>query len=354
MDLKEIKQAWYDASHPLGFTGLANVLKEAAPGQKKTLTEWLRSQETYGLHKRRLKKFPRRKVIAYGIGQQWQADLMDMTQVSKTNNGYNFILTVIDIFSRKAWFEPVKRKVAKNVAGALEAVIKRARYYPVYLQTDKGTEFYNNQVKKLLTRYNIRHFSTNSELKASICERLNRSLKEHIWRFFTYTGKPVWFEFLPAFEKAYNSRYHTAIKRAPDEVNKDNETEVWWRQYGKVLSKPKPKPKFKLGDRVRISKDYGIFGRGYYQNWTNEIFKITEVAIHDIVTYKIMDLNDEPVEGSFYEAELQKASPQELYKIEKVLRYKGTGKNKMALVRWLGYDDSFNSWIKADSIQQRI
>ena len=58
---------------------------------------------------------------------------------------------------------------------------------------------------------------------------------------------------------------------------------------------------------------------------------------------KIVEYNNEEIKGSFYEPELQKAT-QELFRIEKVIRTKGD----KSLIKWLGYIDSFNSWLDND------
>lgn len=50
--------------------------------------------------------------------------------------------------------------------------------------------------------------------------------------------------------------------------------------------------------------------------------------------------------GVFYEYQLQKAEEPEIYKIEKVLRWRKTPDgNKQALVRWLGYGPKFDQWV---------
>jgi len=69
---------------------------------------------------------------------------------------------------------------------------------------------------------------------------------------------------------------------------------------------------------------------------------VNEVLNTKPVTYRIVDLMGEPIKGSFYEKELQEAT-QETYRIEKVL--KRDYKKKLALVKWSGYPDKFNSWI---------
>ena len=79
--------------------------------------------------------------------------------------------------------------------------------------------------------------------------------------------------------------------------------------------------KFKVGDHVRISKYKNIFAKGYTQNWSEEVFVVSKIKDTVLWTYVISDLNGEPIAGSFYEKELQKAS-QEKLRIEKLLKEK--------------------------------
>ena len=107
-------------------------------------------------------------------------------------------------------------------------------------------------------------------------------------------------------------------------------------------------PKFKVGDRVRISKYKNVFVKGYVPNWSEDVFVVNEIKSTVPWTYEINDLNGEKIIGSFYEKELQKTSQQE-FRIEKVIKRKG---DKIH-VKWKGYDNSFNSWIDKASLVQR-
>ena len=98
-------------------------------------------------------------------------------------------------------------------------------------------------------------------------------------------------------------------------------------------------PKFKVGDRVRISKYKNVFAKGYVPNWSEEVFVVNKIKNTVPWTYETNDLNGEKIIGSFYEKELQKTS-QEEFRIEKVIKRKG---DKM-YGKWKGYDNSFNSW----------
>ena len=122
---------------------------------------------------------------------------------------------------------------------------------------------------------------------------------------------------------------------------KKNQGTVYFNLYGD-MDTLSSKPKFKIGDKVRKSKYKHIFQKGYQANWTEEIFIVDRVKYTNPITYKLKDLNDEEIQGSFYEPELLKAK-QEVFRIDKVIRR--DYKKKQALVKWKGYSDDFNSWI---------
>ena len=140
----------------------------------------------------------------------------------------------------------------------------------------------------------------------------------------------------------YNSTKHRTVKMRPINV-KDNT----YIDFGKELNDNDPR--FKVGDRVIISKYEGIFAKGYTQNWSEEIFLIKKIRNTAPWTYVINDLNGEEITGTFYENELQKANQKE-FRIEKVIKKKG---DKL-YVKWKVYDNSFNSWIDKKDLYEPI
>lgn len=140
------------------------------------------------LHRQARKNFKRRRVITKGIDDLWQADLVEMRSFSVYNKGYNYLLTIIDTFSKFAWGVAVRTKTGVEVTQAIESVFKKYRRIPKNLQTDDGKEFFNQDFNKLMLKYSINHYSTYSVLKASIVERFNRTLKNMMWKEFSFTG----------------------------------------------------------------------------------------------------------------------------------------------------------------------
>ncbi|XP_015119441.1 uncharacterized protein LOC107042770 [Diachasma alloeum] len=106
------------------------------------------------------------------------------------------------------------------------------------------------------------------------------------------------------------------------------------------------KIKFKVGDKVRISKYKNVFEKGYTPNWTTEIFTISHVVNTNPVIYKLVDYEEKPVEGGFYQEELTRVTYPDVYLVEKILRRRGN----RVFVKWLGFDSSHNSWIDKDDL----
>ena len=294
------------------------------------------------LHKPIKRNFTRRRVIVNHIDEIWCSDLVEMQQFSKWNKGYRYLLMVLDVFSKYSWIIPLKDKKGETVMNAFKTILKEGRK-PQYLWTDKGKEYYNKHVKELLDKNKITLYSTENEEKSSVCERWNRTIKSKMWKQFTMQGNTMYLGMLPKLVKQYNNTKHSSIKMTPVEVsNKKNEGVIYFNLYGDMETL-KQKQKFKIGDKVRISKyKRNVFDKGYTPNWTEEVFIVDRVKYTNPITYKLKDLNNEDIKGSFYELELLKAK-QDVFRIDKVIRR--DYKKKQALVKWKGYSDEFNSWI---------
>ena len=189
------------------------------------------------------------------------------------------------------------------------------------LWTDKGSEFISKHYKDFLKREGIKLYHTENEEKSSVVERWNKTMKTNMWKMFTVNNNTVYFDKIDKLVNDYNNAGNSSIKMSPVEASKKkNESKVWSNLYGDLTYLKPGKPKFSIGDKVRISKyKRKVFDKGYTPNWTEEIFVINKVLPTKPVTYSIVDLMGEPIEGSFYEQELQKAK-QQIFRIEKVMK----------------------------------
>ena len=306
------------------------------------------------LHKPIRRKFQKRKVFAKTVDDIWTADLVEMAPLAKFNKGYKYLLMIIDVFSKYGWIVPLKTKTGAAVAHAFKEVFHKSGRIPTRLWTDKGKEFYNKTMKELLKRNNnIILYSTENEEKSSVAERWNRTMKRNMWKYFTANNTHKYIDILPALVEKYNNTYHHSIKCKPkDAIDPKNYTHVFKALYGDTADLAK-KPSFKVGDRVRIVKKKKTFEKGFTSNWTEEIFTITQVKNTKPPTYTIEDTKGEEIHGTFYEPELQKTS-QTIYRVEKVLKRRKTKDGqKQVYVKWKGYNNTFNSWIPVDDIQEQ-
>lgn len=292
--------------------------------------------------------FPRRHVILKDINDLWQADLVDLQSISSYNCGYKYILVVIDAFSKYVWTIPLKRKTKDEVFAAFKGLFKD-KQIPKNLQTDLGTEFYNNRLKKLTQAYNINHYSTFSIKKASIAERFIRTLKTKLYKQFGLNGNYIWINgTLDKVVETYNDTFHRTIGCKPIEVNDETKIGIVERyaRLNATSNLVKRKKHIKLNDFVRISKYKGTFEKGYTPNWSTEIFKIIKIQNTNPITYLLEDMKKQSILGAFYAQELQKTKFPDIYLIEKVLK---KSKNQV-YVKWLGLPTCENSWIRLSNV----
>ena len=146
-----------------------------------------------------------------------------MIPYANENNGYKYLLNVKDIFSKRAFARALKSKTAIEVTKAMESIILENCAAPRNIHSDQGKEFFNKDFKKLMKKYNINLYNTFSELKASIVERFNRTLKTKMWKMFSLNGNYQWINHLQSLIDDYNNSVHRTIKMRPIEVTKQHE-----------------------------------------------------------------------------------------------------------------------------------
>ena len=305
------------------------------------------------LHKVARVNFRRRNYELKSESDLFQADLIDMSNLSKYNSNFKFILAVINCFTKFAFCVAIKTKSASSVFTALEPIIRNNKMK--LFQTDQGTEFFNSKIKALLDKYNIKHYHVFTDKKAAICERFIRSFKSRIYKYLTQHTTKRWVDALPKLLNEYNGSFHRSIQMCPNDFRKKHRSRVIaaLNKAAKANLRLKSKrvmPKYKLGDIVRISKYKQIFDKSYNINWSTEYFIVHSVFPSIPPTYILRDQSGEIISGRFYEEEMLKTrlntAERDIYLVEKVIKRKG---NKL-FVKWLGFPPKFNSWVNKNSI----
>lgn len=357
-ELEMFKHLYFDVKEPSSFSGKRKFIqsvKKRINSDKSTLqraSDWLDTVDTYSIHRpiNRPSKSTRRMTITAGIDQLWQADLTDLPKFVSYNRGHRYILFCIDVFSRKAYASALKTKTSTEVSKALQDIFKKHNRWPKFIQSDLGTEFRGQAFVRLMKEYGIHHYhSENRDTKASVVERLQRTIKDRLYRYFTHTASYNYIDSLDDIVESYNNSTHTVIGMTPNEVTPQVQEEVWNHQYypdNEAIDTKLFSSHFTPGERVRVSKIRSTFDKSSLPNWSDELFVIDRVLPTKPVTYSLVDLSSEPITGTWYSWELQKANKRDdVYKIEKVLRKKKVNRRWKYLVKFQGYDNSFNQWV---------
>ena len=257
------------------------------------------------LHKPIIKKFDKRKVYSQFKDNIWGVNLADMQSLSRKNKIIKYLICAIDLYSKYAFVIPLKDKKGISIVNAFDKIIKQYNRKPNKIWVDQESEFYNNNFKKWSSDSNIIMYSMYNEGKSVVAERFIRTLKTKLYKYMTATSKNVYYDVLDDVVNKYNNIKHTTIKMKPIDIG-DNNKRVHIAEHNEKDSR------FKVGDRVGISKFKNIFAKGYAPNWSKEIFIVDKINDTVPYTYNLKDLNDEEIIGSFYDRELQKSILNEL------------------------------------------
>ena len=286
-----VYKCFHKKSTGSGFKKLKNTAEPSALARSSSILADER-------HKPIIRKFNKRKVYWQFKDNIWGVDLADMQSLSRKNKGIKYLLCAIDLYSKYAFVIPLKNKKGISIVNAFNKIIKQSNRKPNKIWVDQGGEFYNNVFEKWLSDNDINMYSTYNEGKSVVAERFIRTLKNRLYKHMTTTGKNVYYDVLDDVVNKYNNTKHSTIKMKPIDVK--NNKRVYIDEYNEKDSK------FKVGDRVRISRYKNIFAKGYAPNWNSEIFIVHKINDTVPYTYNLKDLNDEEIIGSFYDKELQK------------------------------------------------
>ena len=304
MDLSKL---YSDPSFPGSYSGLERFyqsVKERFPKVTRSeIREFLKSQDSYTLHKTIRKPRKYRRTLVFAPRDLWQIDLLDMQKYARQNRGYRYMCVIIDCFSKFLWIKPLKSKRGKEIVKALALLLMSER--PNKIQADQGSEFFNKDVAKMLEAFGPKLYHSYSDKKAAIVERVQRTIRQRLGRLFTQHNNHNWIDNIQELTDSYNNSWHRTIKMKPVDVRPKHTANIFARLFPEEVIK---KPKFNVGDRVRITAKRTFLQKEYVSGWTKEIFAINKVQQTNPITYILQDESEEVIAGSFYTEELQHVS----------------------------------------------
>jgi hypothetical protein len=339
--MKNLINKYTDPTNPGAYSGLSGFKKNNKFKSYKPLLTY----KTYALHKQATRKFPRRKTIVHEIDEQWEYDLADVRKYKTLNSHYEYILCAIDVLSKFAWVEPIKKKTAEACATAFEKIFKRGRI-PKICYADLGNEF-KGEVRALFKKHNIIQLDTKSDNKAAVCERFIRTLKEKLERYYTETGKHRYIDVLQDIVTSYNNSIHSAIKMAPIKVTEKTVAQARENLFGpddmKIENDYHVHFDFRVGSYVRCVVQKSIFDKGYVANWSEDVYIVYFLNPSNPPTYKIKTLDGIEYDKNYYKQELQLVSNDEFpFDTFEILDQT----SDQVLIKKLNSEDQKEKWVK--------
>ena len=247
------------------------------------------------------KNYATNKTDVYHIDDIWSLDILK-DYGPENNRGYRYILVTIDNFSKYGWTKPLQNKNAKTIKDSFENILIKSKRFPNLIETDRGKEIYNNIFQDFLNKNNIKLYSRNSSYGAVFAERFNRTIRDLLKRPVFEKGDGNWIDILSTITKQYNNRIHSLTKLTPIQASlKKNEGYV----YKNLLDKRKKvTPKFQLNELVRVADLKKTFSKGDTTNWSYKFYKITELIIDTIPSYRLDNLPERYNEALLKKTEL--------------------------------------------------
>jgi hypothetical protein len=145
-----------------------------------------------------------------------------MFRASQNNDGVKYLLSVIDVFPKFLHIVPLKSKTGKDVTLGLQSILMDPRYLkpirrrPLWLRTDKGKKFLTKSFQNILKNDGIEfRIYRNPDIKCSVVERAHCTIRDKLYRYFTYKNTYRFIDVLQKIVRGYNASVHSTTGKAP-------------------------------------------------------------------------------------------------------------------------------------------
>jgi hypothetical protein len=298
---KVIVDAYLDPE--IGFCGAAALHKKLSllysNIERKDVETVLKSIQSHQQNRPVVKSKVVKPIVVKHAYSIFQVDLVDFQKLASFNDGYNWLMNIIDLHSKFAYSIPLKNKTTDEVVANIEALlldIAEKAMVPAVIQTDNGSEFISNEAESMFERLGIKHLTSLSHTPQSqgAVERFNRTLKQKLYRYWLQENSKNkrWVDVLPKLVENYNNTYHSTTKKTPAEAHQLENTDLAAEIHSNIRVKAdkmiekdvRQLPEIKVGDYVRLSlltnadeRAKGKF-RKSVKNWSDEVYIVDSIG----------------------------------------------------------------------------
>lgn len=280
---RSLYDLYYNRKYMFGRDKLYKfAVSEGIKVSRRGVMEWLREQQVHQLFHPTNKTKDITRTVLNKPHKQIAIDLIDMS--NKEFKKMKYILTAIDLFSKKAYAKAIPDKTGKVVANAMQSIIKTQIHQISSIRSDKGSEFISAEFKKMLEKHNIKQvlsLPSKPQSNGGI-ERFNKTLQQLLSKAMKVDQSEDWPKYLPKVVDVYNNVQHSITKQVPNELDKGS-AETVKEAHTKIKQnatnkRQSTKVVLKVGDKVRIkldSDDPVKFNSG--ESWSRKLYKISKI-----------------------------------------------------------------------------
>jgi hypothetical protein len=357
-----ILRAYTTPGHPVAFSAPGRVAEHfgISHAEAKRILE---HDEGYTLHREYKRPRVYNPYYVRGRRVQVQGDLIDMSKVRRENDGVTFLLVYIDVFTKRLWVYPLRRKRGADVEEATRGWLDSLDRPPRKLMTDRGLEFTNALVQQLLADRGVEWQPALGTLKACVAERVNKSLQILIYKYLSETETTRYIDVLPELVRTYNRRGHRTLQgMTPEEADRPESEHrvqaIFHQKWGRLATRLRGRSSrlpFRVGDLVRLKTEVkqkvGSSARAYAEQFKGEYFTIVRInRTLPVPLYYVKSLDTgEVIRGGLYANELQRQQGN-VFKIQRVHKERVRRGVRELFVKWKDFGPRHNEWIRADSV----
>lgn len=294
------REIYTDPDHPVSFSHPERVWKALRAERKgmehatlHSVKRALSALPVYSKHREIQRKFPAMTTRADNADERWQIDLMNVLSFDPDqNDGFTYLLMIIDVFSRRLNVVPIYDRSSTEVAAAIELVFMTTGRIPHTITSDSGQEFKGKAFRSLCRKYNIvQYFTVSDKTHASVVERVIRTIRTIIGRYITHFNSKRFIDHLDAIVHNYNSSKHSTLGMTPQEAGSSIEKRQLalfnlkkrlnhTRKSERRRRRMSPLP-FGEGDETRIPVPFRRFRKSHEPSFSDQTFTVTKAFRSD-------------------------------------------------------------------------
>lgn len=264
-------------------TGLSSLTQFArslkATNKIKQIEKSLSKIPSFALHRPVKRNYGRKTValIVHEPGQHFSADVKHLEDLARFNSGIRFLLIVRDSFSKLLSVIPMRRQTSADIISGLKKAFKQLKSIPTTLFTDRGSNFVSAESKAFYKEHGINHVTSVTPNKSFIAENAIKGVSQKIYRFLDLKQTKTYLPALDLIVKNINSTVHSSTKFKPRDVGQHNKGEVFSNLFSRLVKKPVPPGKFRVGDKVYLARTRLTFDKGYKQGYNPDILIVDTI-----------------------------------------------------------------------------